>query len=206
MITLNEIAEIAEITKCSALKMAESSGWESRKACINKRLVNTYNITREELKAIIAKKSERKEKMRLAALRKSGMAGDEKSADQLSTEPQLRTVDQIKQVLNVKRHRATAIIKRARWEPRKILKYGRWTLHYLVSDKQIAEATTDYFSTATIFEKPKSSSGRLPFDEAWVKEWGEAPTLTILKKLDELSWPWGAHPAKSIIKPRELFA
>lgn len=199
MITLKDIAEIAGISICSALKMAERNKWESRKANINKRLVNTYSITREDVKNAISQK----QKKRLAAP-KITPAEDGKGANQLSTEPQLLSVEQIKQILNIKRHRVREIIQRAGWKHQRLLKCGRWTLHYTVSEKQIVEAATDYFDSVPVFEKPKGSS-KLPFDAGWVSEWGEAPTLTILKKLDDLTTPWGAHPAKSIINPREIF-
>lgn len=199
MITLNDIAEIAEISKCSALRMAERNRWESRKANINKRLINIYNITREDVKNATSQK----QKKRLAAP-KITPAETGNGADQLSTEPQLLSVEQIKQIANIKRHRVREIIQRAGWKHQRLLKCGHWTLHYMVSEKQIADAAADYFNSTEIFEKPKSNS-KLPFDGGWVSEWGEAPTLTILKNLDDLTTPWGAHPAKSIIKKPEIF-
>jgi arsenate reductase-like glutaredoxin family protein len=206
MITLGDIAEIAEISKSSALKMAARNGWGNRKVIRNNKRINLYSISRDDVKKAIVQTAEQKQKKRLAALKIATQAEAEKIADQhqLSTEPQLMTVEQIRQLMGVNRSRVREIIQRARWESQKLLKCGRWTLHYMISKKQIVDAATDYFNSVAIFEKPKGCA-RLPFDTGWVCEYGEAPTLTILKQLDELSWPWGAHPAKSIIKPRELF-
>jgi hypothetical protein len=128
----------------------------------------------------------------------------------LSTEIELLTIEQIRQkistILQVKEntHRVTRIIKNARWKQKLLLKKGKWTAHYNVSERQIADAANKYNAKPGVYGSPPGCA-KLPFDAGWAKEWGEAPTLTILKKLDDLTTPWGAHPAKSIIKPREIF-
>jgi hypothetical protein len=62
MITLNDIAEIAEISKSSALKMAERHAWPMRQQVVNKKRTNTYSITRDDVKNAIVQTAEQKQK------------------------------------------------------------------------------------------------------------------------------------------------
>jgi hypothetical protein len=207
MITLNDIAEIAGISKPSAPKMALRHDWPMRKAIRGGKRINLYNITRDEIKNAIVQTAQQKQKKRLAAL---GIKLHPEQLSDLSTEIELLTVEQIRKKIttvlqiNQNTHRVIRIIKNARWEQKLLLKKGKWTAHYNVSDRQIADAANKYNAKPGVYVSPPGSA-KLPFDAGWVSECGEAPTLTILKKLDDLTTPWGAHPAKSIIKPREIF-
>lgn len=211
MITLNEIAEIAGVSKCSALKMAATHDWPMRKAVREGKRINLYEITREDVKKSIVQTVERRNKNRLAAL---GLVKSQQDSTaeppKLSKEPELMTVEQIRKTICKALHimentaRTQRIIKSAGWKSQSILKKGRWTLHYTISEYQIADAATKYYANPKVFIKP-SGCARLPFDAGWSSQFGEAPTLTMLKNLDDLTTPWGAHPAKSIIKSRELF-
>lgn len=114
----------------------------------------------------------------------------------------MMTLKEIAQTAGIRKSTALKLANDKNWLlERKIIK-GRLTNVYNITLADVCAAIAKKAESL----QHSNKRNRMPFDAGWDSNYGEAPTLTILKKLDELTAPWGAHPAKSLIKKREIFS
>lgn len=116
----------------------------------------------------------------------------------------MMTLKQIATTAGITKATAFKIAKDENWDFKRTIIKNRLTNVYNITPEDVSTAMARR-AEELISKRLRFGGSKLPFDGGWSSESGEAPTMLRLKKLNELSWPWGAHPAKSIIKPRELF-